>query len=51
MFVLRNGKANQIFNVDGIGNIFIMGRRSVDEGTNFQVVLELRRMDFYQKMR
>ena len=35
-FVLRNGKTNQIFNVDGIGNIFIMGRRSVDEGTNFQ---------------
>ena len=35
-FVLRGGKANQIFNVDGIGNIFIMGRRSKDEDTNFQ---------------
>jgi hypothetical protein len=36
MFVLHNGKANQIFNVDGIGNIFFMGRRSGNEGTNFQ---------------
>jgi hypothetical protein len=38
MFVLRNGKANQIFNVDGIGNIFFMGRRSRDEGTNFHAI-------------